>query len=317
MLFMPEPIGQGSPSRFQEFDSRVYFTPVPANATIWRFGSYRLRCDHPSLLGVINVTPDSFSDGGRFLDPSQAVEQGLKLVADGADIIDIGGESTRPGSDPVSVEIELSRVIPVIEGLRESCCPTPISIDTRKLKVAEKAVESGAEIVNDVSALRDDPDLALFCAEKGLGVILMHMLGTPRTMQESPHYGDVIAEIGAFFEDRLGFATESGISHERIVFDPGIGFGKLLEHNLRILRECGSWLKLGRPILVGPSRKRFIGEILDVDVNNRLPGTIGACVAALASGARLFRVHDVAPVRQALLVAHSILSGLVPTPGHV
>jgi dihydropteroate synthase len=145
----------------------------------------------------------------------------------------------------------------------------------------------------------------------------MHMLGTPLTMQRSPHYQDVILEIGAFFEERLGFAISGGIPIERIVLDPGIGFGKLLEHNLRILRECGSWLGFGRPIMVGPSRKRFIGEVLDVDVGDRLAGTIGACVAALSSGARLFRVHDVGPVRQALLVAHSILSGLVPTPGHV
>ncbi len=258
-------------------------------------------------MGVINVTPDSFSDGGRFFDPADAISQATSLVEQGADIIDIGGESTRPGSDEVSVEEELERVIPVIEGIRSSGIETPISIDTRKLQVAEKAVHAGATIINDVSALRDDDGLGDFVAENNLGLVLMHMLGRPKTMQEDPKYDDVIVEIGEFFEERLDYAQQRGVPMENIVIDPGIGFGKLLEHNLRILHSCGDWLGFGRPILIGPSRKRFIAGILDVDVSDRLYGTIGACVAALHSGARIFRVHDVKPVREALMVAYEVM----------
>ncbi len=274
----------------------------------WEFGSESFDCSKPVIVGIINVTPDSFSDGGRFFEPEDAIRQGIALAEDGADILDIGGESTRPGSDPVSEAEELRRVIPVIEGIRETGVSAPISIDTRRIEVARKAVEAGATIVNDVSAFRDSTELASFCAENKLGVVLMHMLGTPRNMQVDPHYDDVIEEIGAFFEERMEFATSEGIPAERIVLDPGIGFGKLLEHNLRILRECFKWMKLGRPIMIGPSRKRFIGELLDVEVGERLPGTIGACVTAYMTGARVFRVHDVVPIKHALEVAYSIIT---------
>jgi dihydropteroate synthase len=259
-------------------------------------------------MGIINVTPDSFSDGGKFLDRSAALEHACRLVAEGADILDIGGESTRPGSDPVSVDDEINRTVPVIQSIRDAGITTPISIDTRKLAVAEKAVDSGADIVNDVSALRDNPDLADFIGERELGVVLMHMLGTPKTMQVEPHYIDVIDDIGKFFEDRMAFAKQHHIKEGQVVLDPGIGFGKTLSHNLTILRDCGSWLNLNRPILIGPSRKRFIGELLNADIDNRLFGTIGACASALHGGVSIFRVHDVRPVRQALIVAHAIMT---------
>jgi len=276
------------------------------SSATWDIGSAIIACDRPVIMGVINVTPDSFSDGGRFFDQIDAVKQGMKLANDGADILDIGGESTRPGSDPVSVEDELSRVIPVIKGLREIGITKPISIDTRKLAVAEKAVQAGANIVNDVSALRDDTELASFCAEKKIGLVLMHMLGRPRTMQVEVRYDDVIREIGEFFEERLAFASQNGIDENKIALDPGIGFGKLLEHNLRILNECGKWLEFGRPILIGPSRKRFIGELTGEGTDERLGGTIAACIMAFLSGARIFRVHDVKHVKQALDVANAI-----------
>jgi len=275
---------------------------------IWNFSDRKLDCSKPVIMGIINVTPDSFSDGGKFADHKDAIEQAVKFASDGVDIIDIGGESTRPGSEPVSDEDELRRVLPVIEGIKEKGIEIPISIDTRKLIVAEKAVDAGAVIVNDVSALRDSPELGHFAAEKDLGLVLMHMLGRPREMQDDPKYDDVISEISGFFVDRLEFATGCGVKRENIVMDPGIGFGKLLEHNITILRECGSFLKLGHPVLIGPSRKRFIGEILDKTVDQRLHGTIGACVAAMVSGARIFRVHDVGPVKEALDVAWTVLN---------
>ncbi len=276
---------------------------MTSNTHIWNFGPHSLDCSQPVLMGIINATPDSFSGDGIFLDSKTAISQAMKLVDEGADIIDIGGESTRPGSEPVTVDDEINRVIPIIEGIKNQGIETPISIDTRKLKVAEKAVDAGAVIINDVAALEDEPEIADFIAENNLGVVLMHMLGRPKIMQDEPHYNDVIGEIGEFFEERLSFALSKNIPKENIVLDPGIGFGKYLEHNMRIMNECGEWLKFGRPVMVGPSRKRFIGEILDVDVTERLYGTIGACVASFYSGASIFRVHDVGPVREALKVA--------------
>jgi dihydropteroate synthase len=265
-------------------------------------------CDHPVIVGIINVTPDSFSDGGKFLELSDALGQAKRLVEEGAEILDIGGESSRPGSEPVGDEEEIRRVVPVIESIRAAGIDAAISIDTRKLSVAERAVDAGAEIVNDISALRDEPELADFAAERKLGVVLMHMLGTPGNMQENPKYGNVILEIGAFLDERISFAVSRGVERYRIVIDPGIGFGKTLEHNLTILRECGKWLDMARPILIGPSRKRFIGAILDAGVEDRTAGTVGACVMALWAGARIFRVHDVRPVRDALRVAYSIMT---------
>jgi dihydropteroate synthase len=262
-----------------------------SHAHTWKFCSRTIDCSKPVIMGIVNVTPDSFSDGGRFFKTDDAIGLGLLLAKEGADILDIGGESTRPGSDPVTIDEERARVIPVIDGLKEAGIEIPISIDTRRLEVAEEAVKAGAEIVNDVSALRDSPDLAKFCAKKNLGLVLMHMLGMPKTMQEAPHYHDVIREVGSFLRQRLRFAMEAGIEEE---------------HNLRILRDCHEFLSLGRPILIGPSRKRFIGELLDTKENERVAGTIGACAAAYMSGARIFRVHDVLPVRQALDVLHAV-----------
>lgn len=272
----------------------------------WNFSNQSIDTTRPVLMGIINVTPDSFSDGGRFLDPDAAISHAVELVEEGVDILDIGGESTRPESEPVLLEDEIKRVVPVIEGIRSRGITTPISIDTRKVKVAEKAVEAGAVIVNDVAALSDEPELADLVAEKNLGVVLMHMQGRPKIMQEEPRYDDVIGEIGEFFDERLDFAIGRGIPKENIVLDPGIGFGKLLEHNLEIFRRIGEWLKFGHPLMIGPSRKRFIGEILGDEVTERLYGTIGACVLAFHNGVRIFRVHDVKAVREALEVAYAI-----------
>ncbi|MCK4720023.1 dihydropteroate synthase [bacterium] len=274
----------------------------------WTFRGHALDTTRPVIMGIVNVTPDSFSDGGKFIDPENAIRHAVDLVKQGADIIDIGGESTRPGSAPVLLQEEIDRVIPVIEGIKGKGITTPISIDTRKVKVAGKAVKAGAVIVNDVAALDDEPELADLIAGGNLGAVLMHMQGRPKLMQAEPHYDDVIGEIGEFFEERLDFAIGRGIPKENIILDPGIGFGKLLRHNLEILRRCGEWLKYGRPLMIGPSRKRFIGEILGNDVTDRLYGTIGACVTALNSGARIFRVHDVKAVREAIEVAYSILN---------
>jgi dihydropteroate synthase len=257
------------------------------------------------LMGVVNVTPDSFSDGGRFLSPERAVEHGRTLAAEGADILDVGGESTRPGAEAVSASEELERVGPVLTALRG--VGATISIDTSKRAVAEAALDGGAEIVNDVTALRGDPELAGLCADRGCGVILMHMLGTPRTMQEAPSYDDVVDDVKAFLAQRLRFALDAGIEEERIWIDPGIGFGKTLEHNLEMLRRLGELRELGRPICIGTSRKSFIGKITGRDVDDRIGGTIASNVLALAGGAEVFRVHDVRAVREALQVAEAVL----------
>ena len=257
------------------------------------------------LMGIVNVTPDSFSDGGLFLDPERAVEHGLRLAAEGADILDVGGESTRPGAAAVDAEEELARVAPVLEGLREA--GLPLSIDTSKAEVARAALDGGAEIVNDVTALRFEPELAALCAERGCGVVLMHMQGDPRTMQENPTYDDVVDDVKSFLAERIEFATGEGIVEERIWVDPGIGFGKTAEHNLELLRRLGELRDLGRPIVVGASRKSFIGKLTGRDVTDRVGGTIAANVLAAKAGAEVLRVHDVAEGRQALQVADAIL----------
>jgi dihydropteroate synthase len=279
------------------------------------------------LMGVVNVTPDSFSDGGLFLDPGAAIAHGLELVAEGADILDVGGESTRPGAEPVSEAEELGRVLPVVEGLAaalgegarraRSASPTAprISIDTSKAAVARAALRAGAGLVNDVSALRGDPEMAGVVAESGAECCLMHMLGEPRTMQREPRYGDVVSEVKAFLEERLAFAVHEGVPEERVLLDPGIGFGKTAEHNLQLLRHLHELTALGRPLLVGTSRKSFLGRILadsagaeqPVDVAARLPATLATCVLAYERGARVLRVHDVAPVRAALAMAAATL----------
>jgi dihydropteroate synthase len=255
-------------------------------------------------MGVVNVTPDSFSDGGEFLDAERAIEHGRLLVAEGADIVDVGGESTRPGSAGVSAEEELSRTQPVVQGLAGVA---PVSVDTSKAAVAEAALDAGATVVNDVTALRSDPDLAPLCADRGCELALMHMLGDPRTMQDDPRYDDVVDDIKAFLTERIEVAVAAGVDEERIWVDPGIGFGKTADHNLELIRRLGEFRDLGRPILFGSSRKSFIGKLTGAKVGDRIGGTIASTVIAYANGAEVLRVHDVAPMRQALTVAEAIL----------
>jgi dihydropteroate synthase len=257
----------------------------------------------PAVMGVINVTPDSFSDGGTYLHVEPAVTAAWGMLDAGAAIVDVGGESTRPGSEGVSVEEELARVEPVIADLDGA----PVSIDTSKAAVAAAALDAGAEIVNDVTALRGDPEMAALCAERGCGVVLMHMLGTPRTMQDDPRYDDVVAEVKAFLAERLAAAVAAGVPEEGIWLDPGIGFGKTLAHNAELLRRLGELRELGRPLVVGTSRKSFIGRLDGSPAGERLGGTIASSLLAAANGAEVLRVHDVAAVRQALAVAAAIL----------
>jgi dihydropteroate synthase len=257
-----------------------------------------------TIMGIVNVTPDSFSDGGRYLDPARAVAHGLELAADGAGLLDVGGESTRPGAAPVSVAEELRRVVPVVEGLIDAEVGARISVDTSKLEVARAALRAGATMVNDVTALRAAPQIGELVAESGAGLCLMHMLGEPRTMQRDPRYGDVVTEVRAFLEARLAFAVGLGVPEERIVLDPGIGFGKTVAHNLELLRRLPELASLGRPVLIGTSRKSFLGSLTGTaDPASRVPETIATNVLALERGASIFRVHDVRPVRDALTVA--------------
>jgi dihydropteroate synthase len=260
-------------------------------------------------MGVLNVTPDSFSDGGRYLDADAAIRHGLVLVAEGADILDVGGESTRPGAEAVAPEEQIRRVVPAIEGLAAAGVGAQISIDTTRLAVAEAAVAAGATYVNDVSAFRADPELAQLVAERGLDCCLSHMRGTPQTMQAEAVYDDVVADVKAFLEERLAAATAAGIAEERIMLDPGIGFAKRLEHNLELLRRLDELVALGRPLVIGTSRKSFLGRLVgDLDAD-RLPGTIATNVLALERGASVFRVHDVRPVADALAVAAATVRG--------
>jgi dihydropteroate synthase len=260
------------------------------------------------LMGIVNVTPDSFSDGGLYLDPARAIARGHELAAGGADLLDVGGESTRPGAEPVDAAEELRRVRPVIEALASSAGPgVPISIDTSKAAVADAALALGVTIVNDVTALRGDPDLGAVCAERDCDVVLMHMLGTPRTMHEVARYDDVVAEVKAFLAERVEAATAAGIAEERVWVDPGIGFGKTVDHNLELLRRLGELRELDRPLVVGTSRKSFIGRLTGREVDQRLGGTIASNVLALVAGADVLRVHDVAEVREAVLTAEAIL----------
>jgi dihydropteroate synthase len=259
---------------------------------------------HYELMGVVNVTPDSFSDGGAFEDAADAIAHGRRLAAEGAGILDVGGESTRPGADPVPAEEELRRVLPVVAGLAETA---RVSIDTMKLAVAEAALDAGASYVNDVTAFRHDPELAGLVADRGVDCCLMHMLGEPRTMQRDPRYDDVVSDVKAFLEQRLRFAVDQGVPEERIQLDPGIGFGKTLAHNLELLRRLHELTDLGRPLVIGTSRKSFLGRITGRDVAERVPATIASCVLALERGAAVFRVHDVAEVADALKVTAATL----------
>jgi dihydropteroate synthase len=258
------------------------------------------------VVGVVNVTPDSFSDGGRYLRPEAAVSLALGQVEEGAALVDVGGESTRPGSDGVSVEDELDRIEPVLERL----AGVPVSVDTSKAQVARRALELGAVMVNDVTALRADPELAGVVADGGAYLCLMHMLGEPRTMQDDPRYEDVVSEVKAFLEERLAFAVEAGIPEEHICVDPGIGFGKTVEHNLELLARLDELVALGRPVLVGASRKRFLGRVLGDPDARTGPLAAGVAVAVLAfeRGASLFRVHDVRPHVEALAAAGAVVA---------
>lgn len=261
------------------------------------------------IMGVVNVTPDSFSDGGLYVEPETAIAHGLELAAEGAAIIDVGGESTRPGALPVEAEEELDRVLPVIEGLMTARTDAQISIDTSKASVASTALDAGATFVNDVTALRGDPEMVSLVASSGADVCLMHMLGEPRTMQEDPRYEDVVSEVKAFLEDRLQFAVQGGVAEERILLDPGIGFGKTADHNLELIDRLDEIVALGRPVAVGASRKSFIGRITGrEDPFERVPGTVAVNVLAYERGARVFRVHDVAPSYDALAMAAATVS---------
>ncbi len=257
-------------------------------------------------MGILNVTPDSFSDGGEWFDFDEAVAHGRGLVAEGADILDVGGESTRPGAAPVALDEELRRVVPVIGALRAT--GAQLSVDTMKLTVAEAAVEAGATYVNDVTAFRHQPELAGFVADRGCDCCLMHMLGEPRTMQDDPRYDDVVDDVRAFLEERAEFAVREGVREDRIMVDPGIGFGKTLDHNLELLRRLGEIVAVGFPVVIGTSRKSFLARLTGrEDPHDRVAGTVATTVLALERGAAVFRVHDVAPTKDALAVATATL----------
>lgn len=273
---------------------------------MWRVGDRTLQTgETPLLMGIVNVTPDSFSDGGLWTSHEAAVEHGLKLAAAGADLIDVGGESTRPGAVPVPLKEELNRVIPVIEQLRPRT-QALISIDTYKAEVARQALEAGADVVNDISGLTFDASMSTVCAASNCGVICMHIQGTPQTMQIDPRYGDVVREICDYFRERLASLEAAGIARARIVLDPGIGFGKTAEHNLQILSGIAAFRSLGRPVLIGHSRKGFLKKLLGRPVDERSSGTIGVAIAAAMQHADILRVHDVGTVRDALLAWGSI-----------
>jgi dihydropteroate synthase len=258
------------------------------------------------IMGILNVTPDSFSDGGRFHKFEQAVDQGIRMADEGADIIDVGGESTRPGSDPVALDDELSRVIPVIESLTQKT-NIPVSIDTYKAEVARRALDAGAQMINDISALRFDPKMRKVASESKVPVILMHILGTPKEMQKDPFYREVIAEITDYLKESIQIAEKAGIEKKRLIIDPGIGFGKRLEDNLNILKNLKRFSILGCPILIGCSRKSFIGRILNLPVDERLEGSLAALTLAVVNGANLVRVHEVKESRRVAQLVDAVL----------
>jgi dihydropteroate synthase len=271
----------------------------------WRLGDVVLPCGARTyVMGVLNVTPDSFSDGGRYFDAEAAVEAGLAMVGDGADLLDVGGESTRPGAEPVPVDEELRRVVPVIKRLAAEV-PVPISVDTRKARVAEAAVEAGARVVNDVTA-GSDPRMFEVVREAGAGMVLMHMRGEPRTMQALTDYRDVVGEVLGYLRDRLAAAEGAGVERERLAVDPGLGFAKTTEQSLVLMRDVGRFLELGRPVVVGPSRKSFIGAVLGTGVDQRMEGTAGAVAWMVGQGAHVVRVHDVREMVRVVRVVDAI-----------
>lgn len=285
-------------------------SPDPNRAPLWKLRTRTLSFGRlPRLMGIVNVTPDSFSDGGRFLDPAAAIEHGLRLADEGADLLDVGGQSTRPGTPPVDADEELRRVMPVVTAL----CGrpgVPVSIDTSKAVVAREALAAGAEAINDVTALTGDPQMLALAVESGCGVCAMHMRGTPQTMQQAPHYDDVVEEVFAYLAQRRDALTAAGIEPARIALDPGIGFGKTTEHNLALLRHAGRLHALGCTVLVGHSRKRFLGELIGDPEADRTAATLGAALALARQGVQVLRVHDPAAVRHALL-AFDAAGGLV------
>ncbi len=273
----------------------------PRRATSWRLRTRMLHFSRrPLLMGIINVTPDSFSDGGKFFRVEAAVEQALRLVDEGADLLDIGGESTRPYSDPISTEDELGRITPVFETLANRVS-IPLSIDTNKSAVARAALAAGAEIINDVTALTGDAAMLQLAAESAAGICAMHMQGTPQTMQDSPHYDDVVREVREYLGSRLEALVAAGIAAERVCLDPGIGFGKTHQHNLTLMAHCEQLHELGRPLLVGHSRKGFLGKLLGDEQADRTSATVGAALSLAVQGVQVIRVHDVRGVREALL----------------
>ena len=277
-------------------------TPVeePEHLHLWKCDSKSIPLGRlPLLMGILNVTPDSFSDGGEATNLESAVKKGLQLVEDGADILDIGGESTRPGADPVSEEEELRRVIPAIKALAART-PVPISIDTTKAEVARQAIQAGAIIINDISGLMFDPAMIPLAAETKAGVICMHIQGTPQTMQDRPEYQDVVADLKIWFNKRIQKLLDAGIERDRIVIDPGVGFGKTAEHNLEILSHIQEFKDLGFPVLIGHSRKRFLSKLLNRSLEERLAGTIGVSIALASLSVDILRLHDVAANRDAL-----------------
>jgi len=269
----------------------------------------RLALDRPLLMGIINVTPDSFSDGGRFYDPQRAVEHAIRLVGEGADLLDIGAESTRPGAQPVDEQEESRRLIPVVTAVAKAVS-VPISVDTSKAEVAKAAIDVGAVMVNDVTALRGDSAMVEIVAKAGASLALMHMQGSPQTMQHAPHYDDVIGEVARFLAARARFAVERGVARNRIVLDPGIGFGKTLTHNLDLLANLHVLKELGYPLLIGPSRKGFIGQLTRQSVEARGWGTAAVVALAVEQGANILRVHDVAPMKDVANVAAALAERL-------
>jgi dihydropteroate synthase len=307
---------RASMSRRRERSSSVGQSHVPLEAINVVIGvpEGRLRARGPTIsatmaariMGILNVTPDSFSDGGEWFAFDRAVEHARRLIAEGADILDIGGESTRPRAEPVAIDEELRRVVPVVRALRGA--DVQISIDTAKLTVAEAAVDAGATFVNDVTAFRQEPELAGFVADRRCDCCLMHMLGEPRTMQDDPRYDNVVDDVRAFLEERVEFAVREGVREERIMVDPGIGFGKTLEHNLELLRRLDRIATIGLPVVIGTSRKSFLGRLTGRDdPHDRVAATVATTVLALERGASVFRVHDVAPTKDALAVATATL----------
>ncbi len=265
--------------------------------------------DKPVIMGILNVTPDSFFDGGSFFSRDRAIDRAMQMVEDGAGIIDVGGESTRPGSDPTSLEEELDRVLPVIEGIRKQSS-IPLSIDTYKAAVAKAAIAAGVDVVNDISALTFDDSMVDVVADSGVPIVMQHILGTPRDMQKNPYYEDVTGEIKAFFVERIAWAKARGVDEENIIIDPGIGFGKRLQDNLAIIRELRVLKELGRPLLIGTSMKAFIGRIMGTDVlAERAEGTLASVAISLWNGADMVRVHDVARTRKVVLFMKALMEG--------